>query len=348
VNRTANLALTAALLFGISTPLAKSLLGEVPPLVLAALLYLGSGAGLACYRGMRFAAGSRERWRMPAADQWPWLIAAIALGGIAAPIAMLYGLRASSASSASLLLNLEAVFTALLAWFLFRENFDRRVALGMLAIVAGGVVLVVQPAARPGLSSGSLFICAACLFWAIDNNLTRRVSDADATLVASLKGVIAGCANLALAFSQGQSLPTPVLCALAGLVGLLGYGVSLVLFVRALRELGTARTSAYFSVAPFFGALCGVVLLGDGLTPQLLVASLLMALGVWLHLSERHVHEHVHESMNHDHEHRHDLHHQHRHEFEWDGHEPHTHEHRHEAQAHAHGHFPDLHHRHPH
>ncbi|HVE50070.1 MAG TPA: EamA family transporter, partial [Casimicrobiaceae bacterium] len=274
-------------------------------------------------------------------------IGAILLGGVLGPVALMYGLRTTPASSASLLLNLEAVLTALLAWFLFRENFDRRIALGMLAIVAGGVVLAWSPVESGGVT-GAMLIAAACLFWAVDNNLTRKVSTSDAVLLASLKGVVAGTINTAWAMAMGLTLPPLTAIAFAGGVGFLGYGVSLALFVLALRELGTARAGAYFSVAPFFGALVAIVLNGDAVTFPLVAAGGLMALGVWLHLTEQHSHMHVHDLLEHTHAHSHDEHHQHDHGPEWDGAEPHVHPHAHEPLGHAHAHYPEAHHRHVH
>jgi len=348
MNRSVLYALGAAALFGASTPFAKLLLGEVSPLVLAAVLYLGSGIGLAAWIALR----SRLPGRAPVAQipraDWPWIAAAIAAGGVAGPILLMQGLARTDASSASLLLNLEAVLTGAIAWTVFRENVDRRVFAGMMAIVAGGVVLSADAAPQAGGLAGALLVAAACLAWAIDNNLTRRVSGGDAATLACLKGLAAGAVNLALALSLGAPLPAAAGWLGAGLLGFLGYGVSLVLFIVALRGLGTARTGAYFSVAPFFGAILAIAMLGERPGIAFWLAAGLMALGVWLHLSERHEHRHAHEEMEHTHEHVHDAHHRHAHEFPWDGREPHVHAHRHETMVHSHPHYPDLHHRHTH
>ncbi len=348
MNRGIACALAAAALFGASTPLAKRLVDDIDPLVLAGLLYLGSGIGLGlllCIRGVM--ARGRLKLALPAGAEWIWLGGAIAAGGVLAPVLLMYGLTMTSASSASLLLNLEAVLTALVAWFVFRENFDRRIAAGMACIVAGGIVLAWSPDLR-GLDRGALLVAAACTFWAIDNNLTRRVAAADAVLLAGLKGLIAGSTTLACALAVGRVLPPFALVPGVALIGFLGYGVSLVLFVLALRHLGTARTGAYFSVAPFFGAALALYLQHDAVTVPLVVAATLMALGVWLHVSERHEHEHAHEAAEHEHAHRHDEHHRHAHVDSWDGHEPHAHAHVHETLVHKHPHYPDIHHRHPH
>ena len=341
-------ALLAAALFGASTPLAKLLLGEITPLLLASVLYLGSGIGLLGWLGVRRLLGRGPAGPSVAGGDYLWLGGAIVAGGVVAPVLLMLGLVHTDGSAASLLLNLEAVFTAAIAWLAFRENVDRRVFLGMMAIVAGGVLLSWQEVPRAGSWSGPLIIGAACLAWALDNNLTRRVSGGDAATIACLKGLIAGSVNLALAFVVGGSLPLPTAVAATGLVGFLGYGVSLVLFIVALRHLGAARTGAYFSVAPFFGAALALLLLAEQTTIFFWIASVFMALGVWLHVSERHEHQHVHEPMEHSHPHVHDAHHQHEHEAGWDAREPHTHRHRHERLVHGHPHYPDLHHRHGH
>jgi drug/metabolite transporter (DMT)-like permease len=338
------LALGAAVLFGLSTPAAKRLLGNVDPVLLAGLLYGGSGLGLSLTRLVRGSAGEAGLTRRDA----PWLAGAVAFGGVLAPVLLLVGLRATPASTASLLLNLEGVLTALLAWFVFRENFDRRVATGMLAIVAGGVVLSWPAEGRAALATGALAVAAACLCWAVDNNLTQRVSGGDPVQVAAIKGGVSSVFNLSAAFALGVSRPSVTLVGVSLAVGFVGYGVSLSLFVLALREVGTARTGAYFSVAPFVGAVASILLLGEPLGPGLVTAGLLMAVGVWLHITERHAHEHRHEPLLHSHSHVHEEHHRHAHVAGDPEGEPHTHEHVHEPLLHSHPHYPDLHHRHSH
>jgi drug/metabolite transporter (DMT)-like permease len=325
-------ALAAAVLFGISTPLAKALISVTSPLILAGLLYLGSGLGLAAWRKLRRLSGKP----------------AVLAGGIIAPALLMWGLQFTQGSTASLLLNLEGVLTALLAWFVFHENFDRRIAIGMLLIVMAGALLSWQQVPIFGVAWGVLAIIGACLFWAIDNNLTRKISASDASQIAMIKGLVAGITNLALGFAVGGQLPAAGVMAAAGVLGLFGYGISLVLFVLALRNLGSARTAAYFSIAPFAGAALALPLLGE--TPGALFwpATVLMGIGVWLHFSERHEHSHTHEPMQHAHRHTHDEHHQHTHDFPWTGSTAHTHEHVHAAITHSHHHFPDMHHRHRH
>lgn len=337
-------ALGAALLFGAGTPLAKALLRTVDPWLLAGLLYVGSGLGLTLYRWVVRAAPVRL-----AKSEIAWFVSAIAVGGVAGPVLLMFGLTGMPASGASLLLNAEAVFTALLAWFVFKENFDRRIALGMASIVAGAAILSWPGDVRFASLWPALAVLGACLAWGIDNNLTRKVALTDATWIASIKGLAAGAVNLVLAIGLGAKMPAAPYLASSMIVGLLSYGISLALFVVALRNLGTARTGAYFSMAPFFGALIALVL-GDPITTQLLIAGSLMAVGVWLHLSERHDHEHIHETLEHDHYHVHDEDPRHQHE-----HDPpvasgtrHAHRHWHEPITHSHHHFPDAHHRHGH
>jgi drug/metabolite transporter (DMT)-like permease len=339
-------ALAAALLFGASTPLAKQLLRDTSPMLLAGLLYLGSGVGLGSARLLR-----DRGWRKPAlgGDEWLWLLLAIGFGGVLGPLLLMLGLARTPAAAASLLLNLEAVLTALLAWIAFRENTDRRVVLGMALIVTGAATLAARGTADVhGFGWGAPLIALACLCWAIDNNLTRKVSAVDAVFLASLKGLAAGTVNTGLALLIGERLPPPAGVAAAMTVGLLGYGISLVLFVVALCGLGAARTGAYFSTAPFLGAAIAVLGFGEHSSPLFWLAALLMGAGVWLHLQERHEHAHTHRPVTHTHRHAHDEHHQHSHDFDWEGREPHTHAHAHPLLTHSHPHYPDIHHQHEH
>ena len=342
-------ALAAAALFGASTPLSKLLLGSVDPWLLAGLLYLGSGLGLSLWLllAARLTGKDSTEASLKRADL-PWLAGAILFGGVAGPVLLMLGLAATPAASASLLLNLEGVLTALLAWFVFRENFDRRIALGMAFITGGGVLLSWTGDTAAGVPWGALAIAGACLAWGIDNNLTRKVSGGNPIQIAAAKGVVAGGVNLGLALVAGSHLPALPTVLAAATVGLLGYGVSLTCFVLALRHLGTARTGAYFSLAPFVGALLSLAIFQDGLTVLFGVAAALMGVGVWLHLTERHEHQHRHEPMEHDHNHVHDEHHQHEHGPGDPPGEPHSHPHKHEAKTHSHAHYPDTHHRHEH
>lgn len=350
MNRTAILyALASAALFGIATPAAKSLLGSVDPIVLAGLLYCGAGIGVALLRRLVPAVlRSRAQEESLGRQDVPWLAGAIAAGGLAGPILLMAGLTRTDAAAASLLLTLEGAATALIAWFVFHENFDRRVALGMSCLIAGAVVLAWSGTPTMESVIGPLLIVGACVMWGLDNNLTRKISLADPLQIVELKGLVAGPVSLALGMWAGGSTPGLSTVLIAALVGFLGYGVSLALFVVALRYLGAARTGAYFSTAPFFGVAVAVIALRDPITVQLFAAGGLMGLGVWLHLTERHEHEHVHQPMKHAHSHVHDEHHQHRHSSEDPAGEPHTHLHEHGRIKHKHPHVPDMHHVHRH
>jgi drug/metabolite transporter (DMT)-like permease len=335
-------ALGSALLFGAGTPFAKLLLNHINPWLLAGLLYLGSGVGLTLYRFIV---------RTPSVKLPPkemaWFAGAILAGGVIAPVLLMLGLLSMPASGASLLLNMEGVFTALLAWFAFKENFDRRIALGMALIVIGALVLGWPREIKFSGIWPALSVLGACFAWGLDNNLTRKLSLSDATWIASIKGLIAGSINLVLAFSLGTALPSLLNVAGAMTVGFFAYGVSLTLFVIGLRHLGTARTSAYFSVAPFFGALISITL-GDPITVPLIITGILMGAGIWLHLNEHHEHLHEHTELEHEHEHTHDEHHQHTHATLIDKAITHTHKHLHKPIKHLHPHYPDTHHQHRH
>jgi len=335
-------ALGAAALFGASTPLAKILLTDVSPWMLAGLLYLGAGIGLSLVRFVRGSKGD-ELTR----HDWPWMFGSVITGGIAGPILLMWGLEGTAASTASLLLNAEGVFTALLAWYVFQENFDRRIAIGMAAIVVGAVILSWSGTIQVQSPWPPLAILGACLCWGIDNNLTRKISLSDPFQIAAIKGLVAGATNVSLALVVGMALPPSKTILISVIVGFFGYGVSLALFVIALRELGTARAGAYFSTAPFVGAIIAVPLLGDAVTPPLVLAGGMMAFGIWLHITERHVHEHDHQAVEHSHVHVHDDgHHGHNHDVSLD--EQHVHKHKHEPTRHIHPHYPDEHHRHDH
>jgi drug/metabolite transporter (DMT)-like permease len=336
-------ALLAAVLFGAGTPIAKLLLANVSPWMLAGLLYVGSGLGLGAYRLLR----RSPRVRLERRELLP-LGGAVLFGGVVGPVLLMFGLLGMPASGASLLLNAEGVATALLAWFVFKENFDRRIALGMAAIVAGAVILSWPGQADFAGPWPTLAILGACLAWGIDNNLTRKVALHEATWLAAVKGLVAGPVNLTLAFALGASIPPLLNVGAAMLTGLFAYGISLVLFIVALRHIGTARAGAYYSIAPFFGALLAIAL-GDPVTIPLALAGVLMAVGVWLHLSERHEHPHTHEPFEHDHWHTHsDGHHDHEHDEPVHPGTHHRHRHAHPELTHTHEHYPDSHHRHSH
>lgn len=343
-------ALTSAVLFGASTPAAKYLLGEIEPWLLAGLLYAGSGFGLwfiLIFRSMFLKVPSKEA-KLDYQD-WKWLVGSILFGGVLAPVLLMSGLRSINASTGSLLLNLESVFTAIIAWNIVKEHTNKRLVLGMLLIVAGGIVLTLSSRLNLTNLLGVLLIAGACLGWGVDNNLTRNISRADPLQIVAVKGITAGCVNLLLAMFFGVTIPNHLSVYVGGaLVGFTGYGLSIVCFILGLRHIGTGRTSASFSLAPFIGATLSILFLGESLSIQLIIAGILMGWGIWLHLTEQHEHEHLHESLIHEHKHYHDEHHQHPHLPTDPKGESHSHVHEHRPLIHSHPHYPDIHHRHDH
>jgi drug/metabolite transporter (DMT)-like permease len=339
------MALASAVLFGASTPLSKLLLGAIDPWLLAGLLYLGAGLGLAIVHFGRAAFGIPAPEAPLRRSDLPWLAAVVASGGMLGPLLLVFGLSGTTAASGALLLNLEGLATMAIAWLAFRENVDRRLLLGAAAILAGAAVLSWQ-GGEVRFDMGAGLIAGSCLAWGVDNNLTRKLSSSDPVVIAMIKGLVAGSVNIALALLRGAHFPATDAVLGAATVGLFGVGVSLVLFILALRHLGAARTGAYFSLAPFVGAMIAIAILHEPLTAKLVIAGAFMGLGLWLHLAERHEHSHDHSVLEHEHSHVHDGHHQHPHDGPAS--EPHSHWHRHEPLKHAHPHYPDLHHRHGH
>jgi drug/metabolite transporter (DMT)-like permease len=340
-------ALLAALLFGASTPLAKVLLGEIEPVPLSALLYLGSGLGLLAVQLARRIGGEHAGEAPLSGRDLPWLAGAVLAGGVAAPIVLLFSLRVTPAATASLLLNIEGVATTLLAAVVFREAIGRRVWVAMAVISLAGALLSLGDGGEWGLSAGALGVLAACVLWGLDNNLTRQIADRDPIVIVTIKGLAAGAISLILAVALGMPWPAPR-ALLAGLaLGSVSYGASVVLFVLAMRSLGATRTSALYGTAPFAGAILSFVLLPESPDPLLALAFGLMIAGAALLVSEEHAHHHVHSMVEHDHRHHHGEHHAHTH-AEQDGAAAHAHRHRHDPRTHEHPHTPDTHHRHDH
>ncbi len=344
--RYALVALAAAALFGASTPLAKLLQADIAPALLAGLLYLGSGAGLLLVKIALSLRGRAAEAPLQSSD-YPWLAGAVACGGVAAPVLLMWGLAGAAASGVSLLLNLEGVLTALIAALVFREAVAGRVWVGACLMLAAGLALGYDPQTGFGLSLRMLAVIAACALWALDNNLTRRISAADPVAIAMIKGLAAGAVNTAAALAAGASLPAVLPLAGALALGWFAYGISLVLYIVALRHLGSARAASHFSTAPFIGAALAIALLGEPVTAGFVAAFALMIAATWLVLTEQHGHAHFHEYLRHEHLHTHDAHHQHAHHGD-EGAEPHSHPHVHTPQTHTHPHLPDLHHRHTH
>lgn len=341
-------AIVSAILFGLSTPFAKLILGEgVNPWLLAGILYLGSGFGLSIIYGFRHFSKNIAKDAPLRVSDLPWLFLVVLFGGGIAPILLMIGLAHTQSSTASLLLNIEGLATMLIAWLVFKENVDKRLLIGAFAILLGGVLLSFQGGTTP-ISLGAIAIFGACLAWGIDNNLTRKLSSSDPLMLALIKGLVAGIVNICLASLYKFQMPALNLTISAAFIGFLGYGISLVCFIMGLRYLGSARTGAYFSTAPFIGAIASILIFHEPLSLKLILSGVLMAFGLYLHLTEEHNHEHHHEAMEHEHLHYHDEHHQHEHSENDPKTEPHSHFHKHEPLTHKHKHYPDIHHRHEH
>ena len=340
--------LLAAVLFGASAPISKLLLGDIQPVMLAGLLYLGSGLGLLLLKGVRLFSVKRMKVEARLAGRdYVWLAAAILAGGIAAPILLLVSLGKTPASTASLLLNFEAVATALIAWLIFRESLGKLTLAAILLITIAGILLSLDFSGGWGLSLGSLGILLACLFWGMDNNFTRNISLKDPVSITLIKGLVGGTFSTLLALAIGNSFPSVDKVIGALLLGSLGYGASIVLFIRAMRGLGVARTSAFFNISPLVGVILSLVLLHDQPGWMFYITIPLLAVGAYLLMSESHGHEHQHQELIHEHMHNHtDGHHTHHHEGEEGG--SHSHMHEHQDITHNHDHLPDTHHRHDH
>jgi drug/metabolite transporter (DMT)-like permease len=336
------LALLAAALFGLSTPLVQRFGAGLGPFSTAALLY--AGAALVALLLRRPASREAQLRR----SDLPRLLAMAGTGAVIGPVALAWGLQRTSGSSASLMLTLEAVFTAVLAWRWYQETLDRRVAAAMLLLLAGGSVLVVEQGLVGRVQLlGLLAVLLATAAWGVDNTLSRGVAERDPGQVVWVKALLGAGATTALAFARSEPLPGawPALALLA--VGATGYGLSLRFYLLAQRAFGAARTGSVFAFSPFIGAL-GAFALGDrSATGLMAVGGALMAAGVWLHLAERHEHPHTHDTLAHEHAHTHDDgHHLHSHEPMPEG--AHSHPHAHTPLRHAHPHVPDAHHRHRH
>ncbi len=336
----------AAMLFGVSPALVKVTIGEMSPLLVAGLLYLGSAVGLTGWVLLSKGSTFGELNKLSTVHRYK-LLGAIVAGGILGPICLVYGIKRGTAFEVSLLLNLETFTTTALAWLVFREHVGRSVWLGKLLLILGGIVISYDPKSSLMFSAAGGLVFLACLFWGIDNNLTRDVDELSPAVLASTKGWVAGSFNviLALLFGLGTFTVNGVEVILT--LGAFSYGLSLVFFVLALRSLGSARTSTYFAIGPFFGMFFSLVLLGERPATYQWVAAIVMGIGLWVLSRESHGHTHTHEVLHHKHRHTHDQHHQHEHEG-WEGSEPHEHPHAHNPLMHSHPHLPDIHHRHEH
>lgn len=333
-------ALLAALFFGASAPIAKLLLGDVPPVLMAAFLYLGSGTGISLIKLYQRLTRNQKEAGIRRPDMG-WLAGAIISGGILAPIILMISLQNTPASTASLLLNFEGVGTTLIALFFFRESISRRALGAILIITLASIFLSTDFSSGFGLSLGAVGVIGACVLWGVDNNFTRNISAKDPLTIVAWKGLVAGSFSLLLGLGLGQQLPDFGLILRILLLGFISYGLSTMLFIYSMRGLGAARTSALYGTAPLAGVILSILIFRDPLTPLFLLAAVLMVAGAYLLANEEHAHFHIHMPVIHEHRHSHDEFHIH------DGHaETHSHEHEHPHTEHEHGHMPDIHHRH--
>jgi drug/metabolite transporter (DMT)-like permease len=344
-------ALLAALLFGLSVPFSKLFLQNIQPIVLSSLFYLGSGAGLLI---LKVISKSGKKEKINEADLKPydykWLLAATVSGGIAAPIILLISLKATPASTASLLLNFESIATTLIALLIFGESVGRRIWLAIILITAASIFLTIETNGDWGISFGSIGVLFACVLWGLDNNLTRNISSKDPIIIVLVKGLAAGSVSFFIALFTGAYFPEIKFIIEAIIIGFFCYGLSIVLFIRSLRNLGASRTGAYFSIAPFIGVVLSFLIFKESPNILFVIALPLTILGVILLTFEKHFHEHEHEELIHEHRHSHnDGHHNHTHDFpEFTPSFVHSHLHKHEKEKHSHEHTPDIHHRHSH
>ncbi|WP_297421465.1 DMT family transporter [Clostridium sp.] len=345
------MALLASILFGASAPITKMLLGEIQPVPLASFLYLGSGLGLVIFQIVNLTIKKQviNEASLNKRD-FIWLFGAIISGGIIAPIILLSSLKITPASTASLLLNFEGVATTIIAIVFFKENVGKQILGAIVLITLASIVLSWDFTNQWGFSIGALGIIMACLCWGIDNNFTRNISSKNPFLIVTIKGIVSGLFSLILSIVLKNQIPDLKVIIAAMIIGFFCYGLSIVLFVFAMRDLGSARTSALFATAPFIGSILSIILLGDIPSKVFFVSLPIMIIGAVLLLKEEHAHKHIHESMEHDHRHNHnDGHHDHEHNDKQEivkGY--HSHLHTHNSIEHTHPHLPDIHHRHAH
>lgn len=344
-------AFAAAALFGMNSPFAKLLLGGIPPMYMAAFLYLGAALGMGVISLMAGSGKGKHKEAALSGTDVPWVILMILLD-IAAPFLLMSGLELTTAANASLLLNFEMVATALVALIFFREAIGKRLWVSIGFITVASIVLSIDPNAAElfSFSPGSLLILAACICWGLENNCTRNLSDKNPVTTVLIKGVGSGLIALVIAFATERMMPAwPAGIAGALLLGFVSYGLSILLYIKAQRGLGAARTSMYYASAPFIGVAVSFILFGEMPNLSFGIGAILMIAGVVLAILEKHSHIHKHAGLTHEHPHSHeDEHHAHGHDTNPDAGAVHTHEHVHEATEHEHDHRPDIHHRHTH
>lgn len=339
-------AILAAALFGISTPFSKMLLFKISPLFLSALLYLGAGIGMFVLDGIKRIYGIERMEARLTKKELPYVIFMVLLDVIA-PISLMFGLTMTSAANASLLNNFEIVATSIIAMIFFKESIASRLCLSIVFITISSIILSVTDISSVSFSLGSIFVLLACVCWGIENNCTRKLSIKDPMQVVIIKGFGAGTTALIIAAFYGALQFNILYITLSLFLGFFAYGMSIFFYVKAQRNLGAARTSTYYAVAPFIGVGISYIAFKEPLNSSFIFALVIMLIGTYLTVAERHAHAHRHENVEHEHRHCHfDGHHNHIHAELVDG--EHSHKHIHEGITHAHEHMPDLHHTHQH
>jgi drug/metabolite transporter (DMT)-like permease len=345
----------SAIFFGSCAPVTKYFVSETGPLMLASLFYIGSGLGMLLFiiAGLIARGGEAPSDSPVTRHDIPYLAGMSFFGGILAPVTLMYSMKITPAATGSLLLNFESVATGLIAAFLFREAVGRRIWAAMTVITSSCLILSYDPGEALSFSVGAFGVLLACTFWALDNNISKKVSGKDPFTCIMIKGLAAGTCTGIIALLLGEAAPPILEIPLFLLIGFLSYGgLASVFFLMALRHMGSARTGLFLALSPFFGVIYSFILFQESLHPVFLPAFFIMVIGAYLLVSERHSHQHYHPPIVHDHRHTHDdLHHDHIHDKNAPPLSPsgdHSHLHAHKAMTHDHPHKPDLHHQHDH
>lgn len=352
------MAILAAALYGISSPVSKILLEEIPPAMMASLLYLGAGSGMLLVNLFRRSGSDVQKESGLTRNELPYIIAMILLD-IAAPLLLMVALTVTTAANASLLNNFEIVATSLIAMLIFKEAIGKRMWIAIALITTASLLLTINESGSLSFSFGSIFVILACACWGLENNCTRKLSSKNPLQIVVIKGFGSGLCSLAIAFAVRQFSSNVFYICLAFLLGFVAYGLSIYFYIFAQRELGAARTSAYYAVAPFIGVLISIIVFRQKMNASFVAALLIMIAGAYFAASERHQHDHVHHPVTHEHRHNHhDSHHDHHHDNDqilgdFLGQDPapagdHSHIHTHENIRHVHLHTPDIHHDHSH
>lgn len=340
------MAIVAAALYGISSPMSKLLLVEIPPALMAALLYLGAGLGMMMVNIIKVLSKKEQIEAKMTKKELPYIIGMVVLDIMAAVFLML-GLTMTTSANASLLNNFEIVATSLIALFIFKEAIGKRMWIAIALITLSSIILSVEDFSSLTFSIGSFFVIVACISWGFENNCTRMLSMKDPLQIVVIKGFGSGIGSLIISLALKEYSSNILYIFLALILGFVAYGLSIFFYIFAQRELGAARTSAYYAAAPFMGVLISWLVLQERITGSFLIAIIIMLIGAYFAVSENHKHSHIHVKEVHEHKHNHDdNHHNHTHETEVLG--EHCHEHTHEKMEHKHAHMPDLHHRHTH